>query len=205
MPSMPTIACASAWSSQRRSSSPNPCWRRLGNLGQAPGPLGLGAGRVHRAALGEVAVDALGCSRGADQVDGVLHGPCAWRPWRLGRTWRTSAPSETANNAEHQPPLRPEAPNPATSFSTTAMRSVGSAVISEWAVHSPVKPAPTMQTSTCRSLASAGRSGNGVGMASHQRERSRSAPSGLLTPGARPRSTPHAVSRPCSRSPRCRR
>ena len=33
----------------------------------------------------------------------------------------------TGNSAEHQPPLRPEAPNPATSCSSSAMRSAGSA------------------------------------------------------------------------------
>ena len=32
-----------------------------------------------------------------------------------------------ATNAEHQPPLRPEAPNPATSRSSTAIRIPGSA------------------------------------------------------------------------------
>ncbi len=47
------------------------------------------------------------------------------------------------------------------------MRSVGSASTSEWAVHSPVKPAPTMQTSTCRSSLRAGLGGSGAGTASH--------------------------------------
>ncbi len=32
----------------------------------------------------------------------------------------------TGNSAEHQPPLRPDAPNPAVSRSTTATRRVGS-------------------------------------------------------------------------------
>ena len=78
------------------------------------------------------------------------------RPWRTGRPggrrpdrprrrWRTSrgagpAPRpglepgrraslscEAGNSAEHQPPLRPDAPNPATSASSTTMRRVGSA------------------------------------------------------------------------------
>ena len=35
--------------------------------------------------------------------------------------------SDTLNSAEHQPPLRPDAPKPATSRSSTAMRSPGSA------------------------------------------------------------------------------
>ena len=39
-----------------------------------------------------------------------------------------ASPSEVGNSAEHQPPLRPEAPNPATSASTTTIRSVGSAI-----------------------------------------------------------------------------
>ncbi len=40
---------------------------------------------------------------------------------------RASAASDVANSAEHQPPLRPEAPKPATSRSSTATRSEGSA------------------------------------------------------------------------------
>ena len=49
--------------------------------------------------------------------------------------WRASAParspilaresSEAGNRAEHQPPLRPEAPKPTVSASSTAIRSVG--------------------------------------------------------------------------------
>ena len=39
----------------------------------------------------------------------------------------SSLGSGTANSAEHQPPLRPEAPNPTTSRSITAMRRLGSA------------------------------------------------------------------------------
>ena len=38
-----------------------------------------------------------------------------------------ASPSDVGNSAEHQPPLRPEAPKPATSASTTTIRSVGSA------------------------------------------------------------------------------
>ena len=83
---------------------------------------------------------------------------------------RASAASEVANSAEHQPPFRPDAPNPATSRSSTATRSEGSASASECAVQSPVNPAPTMQTSTSRSSVSAGRGGSGTGMASHHRE-----------------------------------
>ena len=83
---------------------------------------------------------------------------------------RAKATSEAGNSEEHQPPLRPDAPKPATSRSTTATRSVGSADARERAVQSPVKPAPTMQTSTSRSSLSAGRAGNGAGMALHHKE-----------------------------------
>ena len=40
---------------------------------------------------------------------------------------RSSLDSEAGNRAEHQPPLRPEAPNPAISRSHITMRSPGSA------------------------------------------------------------------------------
>jgi len=45
---------------------------------------------------------------------------------------------EVGNSAEHQPPLRPDAPKPATSRSSTAIRSDGSAFANAYAVHSPV-------------------------------------------------------------------
>ena len=41
---------------------------------------------------------------------------------------RVSLPSEAGNSAEHQPPLRPDAPKPAISASHTATRSPGCAV-----------------------------------------------------------------------------
>ena len=56
-----------------------------------------------------------------------------------------------ASSAEHQPPLRPLAPNPTSSRSSTATRNAGSRSTSDSAVHSPVKPAPTIATSTSRS------------------------------------------------------
>ncbi len=40
---------------------------------------------------------------------------------------RASLPSDAGNSAEHQPPLRPDAPNPAISRSQTAIRRPGSA------------------------------------------------------------------------------
>ena len=64
----------------------------------------------------------------------------AWRAWRSRPCWRASAASEVANKAEHQPPLRPDAPNPATSRSTTTTRKVGSASASAWAVQKPGEP-----------------------------------------------------------------
>ena len=71
--------------------------------------------------------------------------------------WRSSDPGERGNSAEHQPPLRPDAPKPAISRSSTAIRSWGSAFASEYAVHSPVSPPPTMQTSNRASAASGSR------------------------------------------------
>ena len=40
---------------------------------------------------------------------------------------RSSLPSDAGNSAEHQPPLRPEAPNPAISRSQITIFRVGSA------------------------------------------------------------------------------
>jgi hypothetical protein len=47
-------------------------------------------------------------------------------PLRSLRAAREDA--EAGNSAEHHPPLRPEAPKPATSASQTAIRSPGSAL-----------------------------------------------------------------------------
>ncbi len=51
---------------------------------------------------------------------------------------RATLSIEAGKSEEHQPPLRPEAPKPATSRSSTATRIVGSALTREYAVHSPV-------------------------------------------------------------------
>ena len=59
-----------------------------------------------------------------------------------------------ASSAEHQPPLRPLAPNPMSWRSSTAMRSAGSPVASASAVHRPVNPPPTIATSTSTSAPS---------------------------------------------------
>ena len=61
------------------------------------------------------------------------------------------------------PPFRPEAPQPTLAPSSTRTWCPRSASSSP--ADSPVKPAPTMQTSTARSPASAGRSGAGLRVA----------------------------------------
>ena len=78
------------------------------------------------AAALELRVDALGLDDLADLVTGVLH--AAVQPQRLSaEDFRAITSQEVGKRALHQPPLRPEAPNPATSCSSTATRSVGSA------------------------------------------------------------------------------
>ena len=53
--------------------------------------------------------------------------------------------------AESQPPFLPEAPKPAYSASTIAILIEGESSDNQYAVQSPVNPAPMMQTSTSRS------------------------------------------------------
>ena len=108
---------------------------------------------------------------------------------------RASAASEVANKAEHQPPFRPDAPNPATSRSKTATRSEGSASARAYAVQSPVNPTPTMQTSTSRSSVSAGRGGSGTGIASHQRRGAVDSPIRLPALQPTPRFGQHVAQR----------
>ena len=144
---------------------------RLVQLGQGPGTLGLAAHQVDGAALGELAVDPLGGGARTDRRRPCPAWPAAWRPWPSRPCRRASAASEVAKRAEHHPPFRPEAPKPATSRSRTTTRKAGSRRMSECAVHRPVNPAPTMQTSTARSSVSAGRGGSGAGTASHHSER----------------------------------
>ena len=62
-----------------------------------------------------------------DLADGLLHGQALGRARARDRTGASRVASETLNSAEHQPPLRPDAPNPTTSRSRTAMRRPGSA------------------------------------------------------------------------------
>ena len=91
-----------------------------------PLQLGRRAGEHHGAALVEAAVDALGRDHAPDLADGLLHGQALGACRRPGPAALSSVASDTLNSAEHQPPLRPDAPNPATSRSSTAMRSPGS-------------------------------------------------------------------------------
>ncbi len=90
-------------------------------------------------------------ARIAARIDAAAAGPCR----------RASAAAPAGNSAEHHPPLRPLAPKPATSRSTTVTRRPGSARSSEYAVQRPVYPAPTMQTSTSLSPANGGRGVSG--------------------------------------------
>ena len=50
------------------------------------------------------------------------------RDRRLPAVQLASEPMRFGNSAEHQPPLRPDAPYPAISASSTAIRRLGSAV-----------------------------------------------------------------------------
>ena len=65
--------------------------------------------------------------------------------------------NEVGKSAEQNPPLRPEAPKPATSCSTIAIRVLGASSVSQYAVHRPVYPAPTIATSTTVSPSSPSR------------------------------------------------
>jgi hypothetical protein len=75
--------------------------------------------------------------------------------------------------ADTNPAFRPAAPNPAISRSSTSTRSPGSSDASEYAVHSPVKPAPTIATSTSASPANGGRGTSVPGSLSSHRLRAR--------------------------------
>ena len=81
----------------------------------------------------------------------------ASRPLR--RAQRSRSPDTSPST---QPPLRPDAPNPAVSASSTTTSSSGAARRSSYAVHRPVKPAPTMQTSASRECARAARGDAGA-------------------------------------------
>ena len=63
--------------------------------------------------------------------------------------------------ADAHPPLRPDAPKPAISRSTTTTRSEGSRSNSVYAVQRPVYPAPTMATSASSDPGSDGRGVSG--------------------------------------------
>ena len=195
IPEAPINWWASSGPSQRRASSPTPSARASSTSASArtrcaslrtrftEPPL---ANWQSMPSLAALAPTTSTVSSSALRIARMASSPCR----------RANVASDVANSAEHQPPLRPDAPKPATSRSTTAMRNAGSTSASEWAVHSPVKPAPTMHTSTWRSSVRAGRAGNGTGTASHHRE-SRWYPEAApgATSGATPRRAPHAASR----------
>ena len=135
---------AVAGCTSRRARVPRPRPRRLVGVEQpdvvlveAPrtGVLDLGLGACHcgcrpgqpdRAALGGVGVDALVVGRPQHLVDA-----CRASRVRAARGQPLAASAGDArgrgNSAEHQPPLRPDAPKPAVSASSTAIRSDGSA------------------------------------------------------------------------------
>ena len=95
-----------------------------------PGPARAGPAYARARSVPPLAqwhVDALGsAATGADLVDRVEHRALHGDAPRRGRTSRRSCAHDAGNSAEHQPPLRPDAPKPATSRSTTTTRSVGS-------------------------------------------------------------------------------
>jgi hypothetical protein len=82
---------------------------------------------------------------------------------------RSSEAAERGNSALTHPPFRPDAPKPAISFSSAAMLKLGSRSSRYHAVHRPVRPPPTMATSTSRSPGSAGRGLRSSGTVSCQK------------------------------------
>ena len=114
-------ARASAASSSRRSSSPRPQRRACATSVAGPAQLDRRAGDGDRAALGEVGVDAL---RGGDPAAPRRRWPAspgagASASLAVDAGQRGQPSADAGNSAEHQPPLRPEAPNPAVSASST--------------------------------------------------------------------------------------
>ena len=103
-----------------------PVLPRLRGLGAGAGELGLGAGQDDRAAHREVGVDALGRAHPGDLGDRTLH-RAVLRDRRVAPNLGGEGRDATGYSAEHQPPLRPDAPKPAISASSTATRSDGSA------------------------------------------------------------------------------
>ena len=141
------------------------------HVGQGPGSLGRGPRGIDRAALGELTVDALFVCCGARPRPPWTAWRVACAAWRRGRRagraryrrWRT-APSTTHRCDPRRRTRPPPCPPP-------RCGAPGRPAPSACAVHSPVNPAPTMQTSAWRSPDRAGRGGSGPAMASHQRER----------------------------------
>ena len=88
----------------------------------------LGAvGEVEHAALVEARFDAFGARDAADLVDRLEH-RALHVDGALAAVFLAMVSSDAGKNGDTQPPLRPEAPKPAISFSTSTMRSAGSAL-----------------------------------------------------------------------------
>ena len=156
-PAASTIAVVS-WRLKMAESSPSPCRSWTGVVLLQPAQLGPVRRQEERPALGVAAVDPSAGDDGADVVDAAEHLPHHGRG-RAGPVGALEASgSGAAWSPTHQPPLRPDAPNPAVSRSSTTTRSVG--VAAQQVVRAstePVNPAPTMATSTSVSPGSAGR------------------------------------------------
>ena len=103
-------------SSQRRSSSIEPEARGPRPPPSGPGPPGPGCGRPPPCPpLAKWQSIPSAARRAAHLVDRLPAWPAAWPSAAAGPCSRARRASEAAKRAEHQPPLRPEAPKPATS------------------------------------------------------------------------------------------
>ena len=165
----PTMAVASAASSQRSSSVPKP--RDLASATSSVARLAWAAERA-RTTVPPLAksqeMPSASAARSISSIDWFI----AARIARAASTpsSRAMRASWAAKRADAHPPLRPEAPKPQTSASMMTIRSVGLTSRSERAVHRPVNPPPTMATSTSRSPDSEGRCGTSVPRVSHHSE-----------------------------------
>ena len=102
----------------------------------------------------------------------------ATNPWKFSRPSRSSCGISSAKRARPfsipcvsepsaKPPLRPLAPKPTVSASSTTTSRPGSSALAWSAAQSPVNPAPTMQRSASAGPSSWG-SGSRAGSASSQ-------------------------------------
>ena len=133
----PTRADASAAPIQRSSSGPNPSERASAT--SAAARLAWAAERASMRVPPLARWQSIPSCVAAEAISSMD----AFMAARIARaasipTSRAIRPSWAAKRAEAQPPLRPEAPKPQTSRSMISTRSVGSAAISDRAVHRPV-------------------------------------------------------------------